>query len=197
VESGERSDFVGLDGTMYRIEKLVDTPPGRCAEVALEELFFNWVVPTASIMFRRSLVQELPDWYYKSLSGDHALQLILARHGPALYCNRHMSVWRRHPGGLSRKCTGLLHQRNWARMHDNFNAWCGYAYDPDLAKRLGAEFRQTARQWIPGEFRPFAMLQDQHLSNRYRRRQGGFSIFAEMKAWAGWLLCLISGSASG
>ncbi len=185
--TGERSEFSGPGGRFSQIDKLVETPAGQCAEITLQELFFRWVVPTASMLFRRSALPDLPDWFFSAISGDHALQLLLAENGNALYLNRHMSVWRRHAEGLTKNCTGLRYRRNWARMHHNFNVSCQHAYDLDLGPQIAAELRTSARERENGQFKPLDMLKDQHLSNLYRRRLGNFSMLDEARAWAGWL----------
>ena len=50
--------------------------------------------PTASLIFPKALVQELPEFYRKSPVGDIPLQIILASKGFAYYIDEYMSVYR-------------------------------------------------------------------------------------------------------
>ena len=39
--------------------------------------------PTSSIVFRNGLIGEFPDWFWRIVSADYALQLLLAERGEA------------------------------------------------------------------------------------------------------------------
>ena len=52
--------------------------------------------PTASLIFRKEAVINLPEWFYKDAPvGDYFLQIFGARRGGALFINKIMSVYRR------------------------------------------------------------------------------------------------------
>jgi len=55
--------------------------------------------PTASLMFEKEAVENLPDWYEKALFGDYFLQVFGSLKGGALYIDRPMSVYRRNTPG--------------------------------------------------------------------------------------------------
>lgn len=60
--------------------------------------------PTASLMFRRSLIENLPSWYYRTTMGDHYLQILGASRGGVLFVNRCMSVYRNGvPGSWTKR----------------------------------------------------------------------------------------------
>jgi hypothetical protein len=50
-------------------------------------------------MYRRSLVTELPQWFYKMLAPDWCLLIMFAQHGKIGYVDVVMGVYRRHKGG--------------------------------------------------------------------------------------------------
>ena len=49
--------------------------------------------PTSSIVFRNGLIGEFPDWFWKIVSADYALQLLLADRGKLKYFNQVNSVY--------------------------------------------------------------------------------------------------------
>lgn len=60
-----------------------------------------WFMATASVMMRRKFVETLPDWFYKSVSGDIPLYVILSTFGPIGYMPDIMAVYRKNDAGLS------------------------------------------------------------------------------------------------
>jgi len=59
-------------------------------------------IPTASVVFRRSALKPLPDWFVAVLNGDTALQLLLAHEGSIGFVDACMAAHRKHAGGVSR-----------------------------------------------------------------------------------------------
>ncbi len=58
--------------------------------------------PTASLIFEKEAVINLPQWYHKAPFGDYFLQIFGSIKGGALYIDRPMSVYRRNiPGSWS------------------------------------------------------------------------------------------------
>ncbi|MEJ2491641.1 MAG: hypothetical protein P8Y84_08510 [Desulfuromonadales bacterium] len=50
--------------------------------------------PTASLMIRKNIIKNLPDWYMSAPVGDYYLQIISSMRGGAIYLNDIMSVYR-------------------------------------------------------------------------------------------------------
>ena len=50
--------------------------------------------PTASLMLKREVCNNLPDWFERVLTGDYYLQVLAAKHGGALYLPNVMSSYR-------------------------------------------------------------------------------------------------------
>lgn len=60
--------------------------------------------PTASLLFRKSLVEKLPEFYYKADVEDYPLQLYLATKGKVFYFCECMAVYRKgHDGSWTNK----------------------------------------------------------------------------------------------
>lgn len=69
-----------------------------------EEVILNGggYMPTASLIFKREILEELPDWFYRFPFGDYFIQCIASLNAGALYINRVMSVYRVNvPGSWS------------------------------------------------------------------------------------------------
>ena len=50
--------------------------------------------PTASVIFRNSLISSLPDWFYTAIPGDYVSQIMGSIKGGALYIDKCMSIYR-------------------------------------------------------------------------------------------------------
>jgi len=72
-----------------------------CKSELKDTIFFgditnsHWI-PTGSVVFRKSMLNEIPSWFLKVPMGDWALFLLLLNHGPAKYFQTCFSVYRYH-----------------------------------------------------------------------------------------------------
>jgi len=58
-------------------------------------------IPTLSVVFRRSALPVIPDWYKELLWGDVPLYLLVLHHGKNYYMDDVMGLKRKHPGGIT------------------------------------------------------------------------------------------------
>lgn len=58
-------------------------------------------IPTLSIVFRKKLIEDLPDWYQESWVGDIPLALLLTMYGKNYYFHEIMGLKRKHSSGIS------------------------------------------------------------------------------------------------
>ncbi|MGI4737158.1 MAG: glycosyltransferase [Janthinobacterium lividum] len=61
----------------------------------------GWFLPTASLVFRRALIQKLPAWFRTVFSGDYSLLLLLSEAGKVHYTPQMMARYRIHARGAS------------------------------------------------------------------------------------------------
>jgi len=54
------------------------------------------VIPTCSVMFRKSSMGELPSWFHKLSMGDQPLHILCTQHGASAYLPDVMGVYRLH-----------------------------------------------------------------------------------------------------
>ncbi|MBK8497424.1 MAG: glycosyltransferase [Flavobacteriales bacterium] len=79
-----------------------DGPPTTGADglIRLEHLVRENFIPTATLVFRRSMLLPLPDQVLRSPVADWVLSVHAAKQGPLAYVDRITAVRNIHPGGL-------------------------------------------------------------------------------------------------
>ena len=55
--------------------------------------------PTASLMFKKEALSDLPEWFFKAPVGDYFMQILGSSNGGALYIDRPMSIYRKGHSG--------------------------------------------------------------------------------------------------
>lgn len=100
-------------------------------------------VPTASIVFRRKYIMEIPEYFYKADIGDYPLQLHLASKGKIYFFNNVMSVYRFEREGSwtvnNRKQSNekkIQHLKIESEWLEDFNKETSYQYSKEIAKRI-------------------------------------------------------------
>ena len=93
--------------------------PFKCFEIedreySPDEVFKNWIVPTASILANRAVLDVKNDYTYKPMNGDIILILNCAKIGKIGGMSGRMSVYRVHPTGVT---YDKRLKREWALRH--------------------------------------------------------------------------------
>jgi glycosyltransferase involved in cell wall biosynthesis len=81
----------------------------KVKEYAGEDLLRQWLIPTASIVFRNVLQEQLPDFFLKATHGDLALFLYLSQFGNIASIPGNMSVYRLNNTGITNLFAGINH----------------------------------------------------------------------------------------
>ena len=66
----------------------------------LEDLLRGNFIHTCSVLFRRGLFNDFPQWYYECQMGDWPLHVLNAQHGHIGFINTAMAVYRDHGAGI-------------------------------------------------------------------------------------------------
>lgn len=98
--------------------------------------------PTASLMFRKSMVEHLPDFYVNAPIADIPLQLMSANRGWAYYMDRCMCVYRL---GGSASWTTLMKQGNYEEKQRNYARAMEEMYR-GFDRESGERFHQTVER---------------------------------------------------
>lgn len=104
-------------------------PSGLKEISGLEDILKRNFIPSCSVMFRRGLAHELPDWFCLTGMGDWPLHLMNAEKGKIGYIDQVMGVYRVHSGGAwsSLSQIELLHEN--IKFYHYANAHLGFRYD--------------------------------------------------------------------
>lgn len=84
-------------GTEYAVQPAHRFEAGHFA--SLDELLIENFIPTCSVMFRRGLVTEFPEWVFRLQMADWPLHVLNALHGKIGYLDESMATYRVHSGG--------------------------------------------------------------------------------------------------
>jgi glycosyltransferase involved in cell wall biosynthesis len=104
----------------------------------IEDLIKRWFTQTGTIVFRRELIAETPEWFPFIHNGDYALGLLLALHGKIFYLDRVMSVYRKHQEGISSHVSRNhgYNNRAWLDMFTKFNKYSNNKYIKEILERI-------------------------------------------------------------
>jgi glycosyltransferase involved in cell wall biosynthesis len=109
-------------------EYVLAMPPVKKERYTIEDLLKGNFIHTCSVMFRRGLFGEFPDWFVKTSMGDWPLHILNAQHGDIGRLEEIMGVYRVHAGGLWGQ-KGRLHQvENTIGVYKLIDAHLGYRY---------------------------------------------------------------------
>jgi hypothetical protein len=97
-----------------------------------DDLLVKYFFPTFSVMFRRGLFNEFPDWCYSLRMGDWPLHIFNAQHGKIRYLNEVMGVYRVHSGGLWSSALETQNCEDTIVMLDYVNAYLGFKYEKQI-----------------------------------------------------------------
>jgi glycosyltransferase involved in cell wall biosynthesis len=94
---------------------------------------------TSSVIFRRGLIEEFPDWYFKARIDDWAFHVLNAEHGDIGYIDEVLSAYRVHGGGAW--SDRISHYRDpkdlediiW--IHDAINKHLGFRFDARIKRQ--------------------------------------------------------------
>ncbi|WP_075981920.1 glycosyltransferase [Bacillus massilinigeriensis] len=115
----------------------------RSCQYTAGELALLGYIPTASYLYPKHLLEDLPDWCYNAIVGDNVIKLITSSHGYAYYMNECMSVYRFGIGGsatsnwikendsIEKKIT---HCQGFIDLFDNFNQYSNQKFTEEIEK---------------------------------------------------------------
>ena len=104
-------------------------------------------IPTASTLFRKSLVPKLPDWYFTAPVGDWPLFVLYAQKGKVGLLNQIMSVSRIHPGGIWSNALESNQNKMALGTYDVFYKYLGPDYYKVIKKGISEYFLTQASSY--------------------------------------------------
>lgn len=101
----------------------------------LKDLLKGNFMHTCSVMFRRGLFSDFPDWFYKVAVGDWPLHILNAQHGDIGYIDEVMGAYRVHSGGIYTSREGIEQVRGMIEAYPFINGHLNFSYNR-LIKRM-------------------------------------------------------------
>lgn len=74
--------------------------PSQKSISTVEDLLLDNYIPTSAVMYRRRLLEKIPDWIGQLKLGDWPMHLLYANQGNIGYLDETLSVYLVHPGGV-------------------------------------------------------------------------------------------------
>ncbi len=90
----------------------------------------TWFLGTASTVFRNVFTNGMPDWWWKTASGDLGIFMEVARYGKIKYLSETMGAYRKHRGGMTNIHTpqNRFFLQNRMEMFQNLDKYLGFQY---------------------------------------------------------------------
>jgi glycosyltransferase involved in cell wall biosynthesis len=108
------------------------------------DLFASNFLYTCSVLYRRSALEDIPEWFHEIRAADRNLHLLAARSGRIGYLDEVMAAWRRHLGGLW-SGLGPVEQGLWAVQSQTQLLAHFDSFHPDIRKGLVNRYGELAQ----------------------------------------------------
>lgn len=122
-------------------------PPNQKVISTLEDLLSGNFIQSCSILFRRGLFGEFPDWFYTSKMGDWPIHIMNARHGNIGYIDEVMGAYRIHRGGLwsLQKRTHQIVES--ISVLDHINAYLDFKYEKEIRTTKAKWYQELVEEY--------------------------------------------------
>ena len=97
-----------------------------------------WFLGTASTVFRNVFTNGMPDWWWKTASGDLGIFIEVVRYGKIKYLPETMGIYRKHLGGMTNIHTSQnrFFLQNRMEMFQNLDKYLGFQYSEIIAETV-------------------------------------------------------------
>ena len=113
-------------------------------ELTLDDVTREWSIATASVVFRRELMRELPGWVHDSLVVDLPVFALLASSGRVGYLPEEMAVYRVNVGGVTNTAKQEEFLLGLAHMHKCLDQELGFVCHHNLAVKIANNYASLA-----------------------------------------------------
>jgi glycosyltransferase involved in cell wall biosynthesis len=127
--------------------RVSDTNPSRrkphcrknlIAKGTTGDLLLNNYLPTCTVMYRKNIVTQLPDWYKEVQMGDWPLHLLNSRYGSVDFLPEIKGVYRQHEAGMwqEARSTPNIARRYNQQVYNFINPFFEYQYESEISKAI-------------------------------------------------------------
>ena len=114
----------------------IQSPRKKKRIYTLKDLLKGNFIYTCSVMYRRGLFKEFPDWFYKTPLADWPLHILNAQHGDIGYISEVMGAYRIHGGGIYSSMGEMEQVKGMIEMYPYINAHLNYRYSRFIKFRM-------------------------------------------------------------
>jgi glycosyltransferase involved in cell wall biosynthesis len=123
-------------------------PPDQKEISTIKDLLVRNFIPTCSVMVRKSLPNDRPDWYQNLPIGDLPSHILTAQHGDIGYIDDVMGAYRVHPGGIWSQRDPVGKLLGGIEVLEQINAHLSYQYEELIRERISVAWGGTAGEMI-------------------------------------------------
>jgi len=122
-------------------------PPDQKETSTIEDLLDRNFIATASTVFRRERLGELPSWYRKLKIGDWPLHILNAQNGKVGYIDEVMSVYRIHHAGFWSKQSAIQNTLDEIAMFKALAKYLPKRYKGQIKSHLASLYYRLAGEY--------------------------------------------------
>jgi glycosyltransferase involved in cell wall biosynthesis len=119
-------------------------PPDQKEISSIDDLWGRNFIATCSVMFRSSIIEKLPEWYYNAIFGDWGLYVINAQFGKIGYINEVMGKYRIHGSGVWSGLNEIQMLKNYIRFYEKMNPIFNFKYKRQIKPFLSEKYFMLA-----------------------------------------------------
>jgi len=112
----------------------------------VEDLLLDNFIPTCSVMFRRGLLKNVPEWVGTLKMGDWLIHILNALHGKVGYINKTMAVYVVHRGGIWSTKDWRYHATAIIELFEALNRHLGPEYEGIIHRILRWRYISISEQ---------------------------------------------------
>ena len=128
-------------------------------------------MPTASLMIRKKVFDNLPEIFFRFPNGDYITQILASLEGGAIYINEIMCIYRREvASSWSNKMKNIdvrrEHLNKVIKSRKELNAFLEYKYEDEILSLVNKEYYSLAKEYLKKKlFNDFEDLYKLYSSN--------------------------------
>src|SRR5438093_12062470 len=111
---------------------------------ALEDIWEQNFVAYCTPMFRKDVLETIPEWYYDLLCADWSLYILCAQHGKIGYIDEILGVYRIHSGGLWSRLDAIQKLEGLIAFYETMNANLDFRFNDIVEHWVSARRKQLA-----------------------------------------------------
>lgn len=135
----------------------------------IEDIWMGNFIATCSVMYRRKLVNKIPEWYVDMFPiTDWPLHILFAEQGLIGYINKVMGVYRYHAGGMYSQYSETRKLEETLKFYHTMNKNLNYKYNGTVKKMISKYFIEWAETYHSrGDFKNARKCLNNSLSGRF------------------------------